>query len=677
MALTQDELGALIEQELNQSEGANDQELRQHQETALDYYHCREPAAREADESNVISSDVRDMVTATMAQLTPMISNDALIMFEPKGSQDEDAARMEAHTCNKMVMDRNNGFVKLQGCIKDASLCRNAFAKVWAEEMTSVEARRINVPDGVSVSEIVAEFNGRPNVEAEQIEEKDAPEGTAKIELKVTSTKFRWRPVDPTKFYYAAGYDEHDLQNIRFCAERSLTSRSDLVAMGYDKATVDELPASTMEAEHTATRARDVQKTMQQDQPQSKDQELVDLYECYLMVDQDGDGIAERWRLMVVDKKKVLEAEQVDVVPFAAGSIMIRAHRLQGEDLFDHLKQTQDIKTGGKRRWLDNTRGASFSRIGAQKGAVDPKWEDARSGQFIYTDGPPQQALYPIPVVDVGPSIQALMDYEDKHRTEAGGAALDMVTSGDNVAGNTWRGILEQYTVKEMLCAMFARNLAETLVRQIYLLMHRTLRTYAGGEMQVRFRDQWTTVDPSLWPARDEINVLPGLTPRARQAYAMALQFGLQYGMAAAQQGLSGILVDADSLYRTVVDYYAAAGIDSPEQYWVDPKSEKARGNAEQQQAAAEQQFQKQIMLLERQLEALKLEHVVAARNKAIDSQVDIYKADLQAQTDLATTIIKEGAESERSAVEAFERAGGAVAGAGDAGTAESGNGQG
>lgn len=670
-------LGAIIEQEISQADGAEGNELRGHQEAAMDYYHCRRPAVGEADESDAVSPDLRDMVTAVTAQLTPMISNDALVSFEPRGAEDEDQARMEAMACNRQIMDNNGGYVKLQGCIKDACLARNTFGKVWVEEKDEAEIRRLRVPQGTTAAEIVTALNEPAQVEAElQDTDKDDP-SVITVKIVTTTRRFRWRGVDPRRFYYAQGWDEHDLQDIRFCAERRLKSRSDLIAEGYDRKTVEELPKSTKEAEHMAVRAQDRDKTMLQDHPKTKDQELVDVYYCYLLVDLDDDGISERIEAVVADKKHVLEYEQVEVVPYVQGAIMIRANRMQGEDLYDHLKQTQDTKSGLIRRWLDNTRGGTFSRLAVQKGMVDENAEDARNGQFMWTEGPPAEAIMGIPIVDVGPSIEAALNYMDKQRTEGGGASLDMMTSGQNVAGETWRGIMEQYTVKEMMASLFARNLGETLIRNLYLLFHRMMRTHAIDPVGVKLRDRWEMVQPTMWSARTELTVLPGLTPRARAAQSQVLREGLQFSAAALQQGMDGIIADADSIYRTVTDMYRCAGIDSPEQYFVDPSSDKAQENMRRKREQNDMAERRRMELMAMQLRSIELEHKVAARNKSIDARIDVFEAELKATVDLAKAMLtEEGRADDRQLQAAIERARAAITEAGGAGNGQAAGGE-
>ena len=59
------------------------------------------------------------------------------------------------------------------------------------------------------------------------------------------------------------------------------------------------------------------------------------------------------------------------------------------------------------------------------------------------------------------------------------------------------------------------------------------------------------------------------------------------------QQGQEGILVSLPNFYNALKDWGRAAGIDSPEQYWINPESPQAQ---ERQQQNQEQQQQRETM---------------------------------------------------------------------------------
>ena len=642
---TDKELGAICRREIERADGADGDLLAQHIIDALDYYYNRPRGDEKAGESQVQSTDLADMTNAILAQLTPMISTDALIEFEADGEEDEDQARMESRFINDCVIDKNQGYLELQSCLKDAALCRNTFAKVWADDVVTSETRSFANIDKTRANQIIKVLGELPS---QEVTSQDFANGTLSVTIAISQRKFRWRAIDPGEFVYQGGWEHQDLQEIRFCAERDTPTRSDLLEDGYDAELVDQLPKQSSET-RLVRQARDQQLTRPLNQPQTRDQERVERHECYLLIDMDDDGISERWKVIVGNKQTVLEKEQVSWVPYCTGSLYISPHRLQGEDLYDHMRETQDIKTAAKRRWLDCIYNSVWSRLAAQENNVDPSVDDARAGATIWTKGRPMDSLMPVTGADVGPTIQAVLDYEDRHRTERGGAALDVQSAEAQIVGESGVALEKQYSVKEAMTQMFARNIAETLIRNIYLLMHRTLRTFAEGPMKSKLRNKQIQVDPTTWPIRTSLNVTPGLTPQARTAVGQAMLILMQDQAQATAMGLGGQLVSLDNMYRTRLDFLRAKGVQNCEQYLTDPSSDEARMAAQQsqeQQAALAQQ-QQQLLAMQIQLEERKL---ALEKYKADQSTyADIYKADLQAdlkETELTT----EGIQARRDA---------------------------
>ena len=100
----------------------------------------------------------------------------------------------------------------------------------------------------------------------------------------------------------------------------------------------------------------------------------------------------------------------------------------------------------------------------------------------------------------------------------------------------------------------------------------------------------------------------------------MALDKVLSQQMAAMQNEGDGIFVEVQHIYRTLIDQARAAGLPAPEQYWMDPSSEKAvenakmkSKNAEQRKQEADQQAQ-QLAQLTLQLEKMKGQNDLAVQ---------------------------------------------------------------
>ncbi len=679
---TDAELGQFCRQELAQAAGADDNELANHISRALQYYYNRPRGDEKAGESQVQSSDLSDMVNAVLAQLTPMVSQDALVKFDADGSADEQQAAGESAYINDLVMNKNRGYIALQECLKDASLCRNSFACVYYDEEVESEQRTFSNVDEQRANMILAQLEQQQDMEL-QSEEYDPETMSLKVVVAITTRAHKWRSVDPGNVRYARGWESMDLEKIRFFAELDFPTRSELVEGGVPREVVAKLNPTNIDTREVRY-ARDQGSVPNQgsgendaqNEPQTEDQERIERNFCYLNIDMDGDGIAERWLIELVEEDTVIHKERVAWIPYVVGSLFISSHRLQGEDLFDHLKQVQDVKTAVKRRWLDSLYNGAWSRIAADKNTVQGDIDDARQGATVWTDGNPGMAIQVIPYNDIGEDCLRFLAYEDQHREERGGAALDMQSAQAQLVGETAQGIEKQYSVREMLTAMMAKNMAETLVRSVYLMMHRTVRAYAYGPVMLEVADQMVQSDPATWRIRTDLNVTPGLTPSQRTAVTSALMMQAQAQMALMQQGLNGQLASVQTLYRTFVDFLHNKGVPNPETYWIDPSSPQAQQAAQQaaQQQQAQAQAQQQMAAQALGIEQAKIQQ--SDRDSERDFTLGIYKTNVEAELKEAELVEEGRKDRADTALRAREQMAAArnAAGAAGAGANRTGN---
>ena len=292
----------------------------------------------------------------------------------------------------------------------------------------------------------------------------------------------------------------------------------------------------------------------------------------------------------------------MDWVPFASGSPFIWPHRFEGQSVFDKLKEVQDVKTAFLRQAVDNVAFTNNRRFVANPNAVDMKslLNSRPGGVILATD--PQQVREIEHLSTLGESIQA-MDYMDKVRTERGGASLDLMDPSFQLAGKNAgdQGIERQMGAKEKLVGMISRNLAETLLKGMYMLVHRTLREFLPGQLTARLHGVWAETDPSQWPERKHVMVNIGMTAAERSEKAQSLAVLAQSQLAALQLGMDDELVSKKNLYNTQIDWARTMGLDFIEQYWTDPESEEAQ-QAAQQKAQSQAQMANQQQQLQQQL---------------------------------------------------------------------------
>src|SRR5262249_46437343 len=94
---------------------------------------------------------------------------------------------------------------------------------------------------------------------------------------------------------------------------------------------------------------------------------------------------------------------------------------------------------------------------------------------------------------------------------------------------------------------LIARIFAETGIRDLFALLHTTIRKHGSQAQTVRLRNQWVTVDPRDWRARNDmtINVGLGTGSKAEQLAHLQLIIGAQ------KEAIAAGLVSAKNLFHS------------------------------------------------------------------------------------------------------------------------------
>jgi hypothetical protein len=167
-----------------------------------------------------------------------------------------------------------------------------------------------------------------------------------------------------------------------------------------------------------------------------------------------------------------------------------------------------------------------------------------------------------------------------------------------------------------MRSAWYARNLAESLYRQLFLLVHQVLRRYEVDPIGVWVADQFVQVDTRQFQEREDVKIRSGLSAGERMRQVQSLDMNINYQLQVAQIAGPGVLSNIDSLYTALMDRDKASGIDDPQRYWLDPKGpqsleaqEANAQNAQQQQEMAARLQHAEGQLKEQELQLKKYEH--------------------------------------------------------------------
>jgi hypothetical protein len=131
---------------------------------------------------------------------------------------------------------------------------------------------------------------------------------------------------------------------------------------------------------------------------------------------------------------------------------------------------------------------------------------------------------------------------------------------------------MQVYNAAQARMKLIARIFAETGIRDLFSLLHATIRKNGSEAATVRLRNQWVTVDPRDWKERNDMTINVGLGTGGkseRLAHVMAV-INLQ------KEALAGgftNLVSAQNLYNSAAEVVKLVDLKNVDQFFTDPKA--------------------------------------------------------------------------------------------------------
>ena len=607
------ELLAALDTERHRAQGGDysDSELARFREQAWDYYLGRRnqsiPALAEYEGvSAVKDSTVHDAVNATIAAIMPSFTSDCPAMFEPVGEGDEEEAELESHAVNKVLMDDNDGYTVLMQAIKSALLLKNGVVKVWTDEREEVETIQ---REGLEPEDIA--------LQAPDWDEVSTEGAVTTFSRTVTKRHLYVAPVDMTRFSWRRNWPEQTLDNCPFVEETCEYTRSDLIKMGYSRAKVESLdPRAEYDLQSLSPREG---KQEAYADAALRDNDIIQVYLTHMHMD------GQIWYI-VSSCGQILDKQPVEFIPYATGTAVQRLHDFSGESLTEKLTSIQDVKTATLRAYVDNLNTNNHARFIYGPGVDPDDLADSGPNRHIRSENGPDM-VNPVPIVDTGPSAQSLLAYMDQVTERRVGATIALQGSESQLLSSQIgsMGADRVLSEQEMVAAQMTRTLGETLVRSLFLLIHRVLRRQYRLPLQVRRAGEWLQVDPTQWPERTRLNVKSGMSAGERNRKVANLSFLIQLNSQLLSAGMP--LANPQTLHSLVMDWAKAAELDGAERYFTDPASPEYQQQA--QQMSQMQQQQQQMALQMQQLpEQVKLQ--IAALDDRREREIAALKAELE-----------------------------------------------
>ncbi len=585
--MSEEDVKGQVLQWIDDSLNYHSSDLTDQRAKALDYY-LGQPFGNEKEgRSQVVSRDIQETVDWIMPSLMKVFTGETVVQYEPQGEDDVEQAEQETEYVNYLYNRKNKGFLITHDWFQDALLMKTGVVKVYVDEKDNATFDYFYGLDDDMVLEILSD----PAVEL--VARTDRDDGFVDIKIKTTKTTrdIKVTAIPPEEFLIDR--NARCLEDARFVAHRKEMTVSELREMGVDEEIINDLcygefdilDASPLKA------ARDIfdgnADSGYQNSMEVGANRKVWVSECYVTLDEDGDGINELRRI-VVSGNHVISDEEYPMRPFAVLSAHRIAHKFHGMSIYDKIKDIQEIRSVLMRNIMDNIYRVNNGRYQVVDGQVnldDLINNDAGNIVRVKSAG----SLDALPTPALGPDVYNMLDRLEADRGKRTGVTdrsrgLDGNTLHSNQAATSVNQLM---TAAEQQIDLIARMFAETGVKDLFQMLHDFAIQYQDQEEVFQLRGKFVRVNPASWRERKDLVVTVGIGNMNKDQQLIHLTRMWEMAQAVVGAGGMGILVDERNIYNILKEMTENAGYKDVGRYWKDPDSPEAQ-QAMQQKAEAD-----------------------------------------------------------------------------------------
>jgi hypothetical protein len=636
--MNQISLKSLLEAEIDGAIGYLQTETTEQRTRSLEYY-LRYPYGNEVEgRSQIVTGEVAEVIDGAIPQLIRIFTaSDDIIRYEPVGPGDEQGANQATDYSNWVFYKDNPGFAILHDWFKDALLEKVGVVKAyWDNRIDVIKETYQNLTDDEltmlladGTREIIEQetivtpvmnIDGSPAIGLDGMPLVQASH-TVKVKKKNQIGRVAIQNIPPEEFLISK--KATTIQDSPFVAHRRLMPRSDLVAMGFPEDVVRDLPAYD-DLSFSPERVARYSEGEQPSQDESLDPTMqdVEVYECYIRADRDGDGLAELLQVWYAGSE-ILEETETDYIPFHSLCPIPVPHKFYGLSLADKVMDLQLQKSTITRQMLDNLYLTNNYRVGAVDGQVN--LDDLISptpGGVIRMKNP--NAVVPMAVQPVANQAFPMLEYLDAVQAKRTGVSDATQGLDPNILQNvTATAVAAFQNASAGKMELIARNFAETGVKSLFKGILQLLCKYQDKPRIIRMRGQYIQMDPREWSNQYDVSISVGLGTGNKQEQMAMLAMILDKQERILQQfGPANPLVTVGQYRETLGRMIEAAGFKDSATFFkpVTPEIDQALSNPPPQQQQPDPAIQAMMMQAQAQLEIDRqkaLADIQAKREKA------------------------------------------------------------
>lgn len=581
---------------------------------ALEYY-LREPYGNEVEgRSQIVTGEVAEVVDGALPQIMKVFTtNSKAVEFEPVNDGDGALAEQVTQYVNHIFYKDNNGFEIMHDWFKDGLLQKVGVVKAYWDDKKNTTTEKyqnltedelamlmqdeeVEVVEQDSVEEVIEQepqpsvdpMTGQPVMDemGQPMMMEVPPIVNVYYNVKCKRTKdysqVKIENVAPEEFLIDK--NATTIQDADFVAQRSLVTRSDLIAMGYDPDIVDELSTGDL-LEFTPERVArysDGEEPFNTNNSDDESMERIEYYECYVKTDLDEDGVAELHRVCYADNK-VLMHEECDYVPFHSVCPIPIPHKFFGQSLADRAMDLQLIKSTVTRQMLDNLYLTNNYRVGAVEGQVNlDDLLTSTAGGVIRIKNP--NALVPMTVQSSASQSFPMLEYLDSVQAKRSGVSDAQQGLNPDILSNvTATAVSAMTSASQGKLELISRIFADTGVTSLFKGILALICKYQNKERIIKVHNNFVPMNPREWNTEYNLTVNVGLGTGGKQEQLATMQMILQKQEEVIKEyGLNNPLVNLKQYRDTLAKFVNMAGFKDDSAFLMEVTEEQAMQLAQQ-----------------------------------------------------------------------------------------------
>ena len=573
---------SIVRAKINQALNESGDEISETRMENYDYYVGREYGNERDGFSSVVTREAMEAVEWALPSIMRVFtSSNDVVSYEPVGPEDEQEARQQTQIANHYLTRENNSFLAMYNWFKDTLMYPNGYIKLFMDERITTSVEEF---EGLDALQLQAAMTGLMMQGEVQVVEQEStyeeltdPLGNVvgqkeRFAIKVRITKKVMEPklvnIPPDELLVAENTFSIDLDESDFICHRVNKTYSELVEMGYDRELLDEAGVTNSQFDE-----EDENKNYSEDEDDGTETDpsmrMYTVNECYLKIDEDGDGIAEHRKICLIGST-IFADEEINYQPFVALTTIPLPHQHPGLSMIDAVKDIQKIKSTLMRNMLDNIYKANVRRkyvgdafISDEAGTLDVLLDTA--SEFIPARDPGalrEEQVQPI-VSEILPVIKTMDEMQGIRTGVTPQLSLDPNILRETTMGAYQSAISQASQRVEMIVRIFG----ETGVRQLFIKMHQLLRTSIDQDRAIRIRGEWIPFNPSTWRERNNVSVAVGLGHNSKSEELKMLTALLEIQKEAIPFGLAS----GANVYNTLDRMVELGGIGETQTFFTDP----------------------------------------------------------------------------------------------------------